>query len=213
MTNRLYELAIDIRDSYQHLRPTKRGPEVSTSKPAPGPRDPIPAYVLDVEIATERTVRAIVSEQMAAHPGLPRPASRDVHHLTTWLLNHSGVIVQGMDPGDIRDLEIVAARCDRLARSNTGETDRDVRLAQMRQRAGLGADHWTTSRRIVSLAKAAGVDISRTTVRNWGTAGRIRTQKVGEETHYSLGDVLRETRQEELTANDLAPDSGHSAAA
>ncbi|MEJ6547976.1 hypothetical protein PQI66_00270 [Corynebacterium sp. USCH3] len=200
----LIALATDLADGYEQLRtPWRPKPEARVMRPALGPRTPIPVSILDAEIAVQRTVVPLC-EELAKAAGLLPPAAHPVT-CCRWLVSHAEELRWYLHPGDIFDLEILRDQCRRLAGLPSPELEADARRAEMQRQLGTGTPVWGSSRKIASLAAAAGCSVSHMTVVRWAEAGHVtyrddavRSGRV----EYLLSDVLDEhaRRAEEAAA-------------
>lgn len=203
----LRSLLMDLHDAYAHLRCPHRLPiDKSASRAQFGPREPIPAAVLDAEVAVERGLLTLYRDTRAEYsfecPPLVRPrnyhTSRPtVPALVTWLRDHAHYVVLATTDSQLWYIEqLVKATRQMAGMTPTGETYTALARSVV-DAAADGSTAWVSSYRAAALLTAMGIPTTRRAIARWGRQEHIEvtTDEDSGAPRYRAVDVIRYAKQ------------------
>lgn len=215
---------LDLFDAYANLRcPHKPAIDKSATRAQYGPREPIPAAVLDAEDTVERGLLTLYRDTRAEYsfecPPLsseperyhrrantPRPT---VAALVTWLYNHATYVVKATtDPQLWYVVQLVKATRQMAGMTPTGDTYNALARTVV-DAAVKGSDAWLSSYRAAALLTAMGIPTTRRAVARWGRQGHVAvTTDESGSSRYKATDVVRYAEQRALADTPGDDDEG-----
>ena len=217
----LRSLLMDLHDAYAHLRcPHRLAIDKAATRAQFGPREPIPAAVLDAETAVERGLLTLYRDTRAEYsfecPPLVRPrnyhTSRPtVPALVTWLRDHANYVVLATTDSQLWYIEqLVKATRKMAGMTPTGETYTALARSVV-DAAADGSTAWVSSYRAAALLTAMGIPTTRRAIARWGRQEHIEVT-TDEETgapRYRAADVIRYAKQHAAHGDEsTSPDGG-----
>lgn len=220
---------LDMYDAYVNLRCPHRPPvDKDASRAQYGPREPIPAAVLDAESTVKRGLLTLYKDTRAEysfecppissdpkryfrHAHTPRPT---VAALVTWLHDHAEYVVKATtDPQLWYVVQLVKATRQLAGMTPSGDTYNALARSVVNA-AATGSNAWLSSYRAAGLLTAMGIPTTRRAVARWGRQGHVEVS-TGESgaLRYKAGDVIRRAEQLARSADTPNDDNGDDEAA
>lgn len=205
---------LDLYDAYANLRcPHKPAIDKSATRAQYGPREPIPAAVLDAESTVKRGLLTLYKDTRAEygfecpplssdpkryfrHAHTPRPT---VAALVTWLHDHSEYVVKATTDSQLwYVVQLVKATRQLAGMTPSGETYNELARTVV-DAAVKGSDAWLSSYRAAALLTAMGIPTTRRAVARWGRQGHVKvTTDESGSSRYKATDVVRYAEQRAL---------------
>jgi len=213
---------LDLFDAYANLRcPHKPAIDKSATRAQYGPREPLPAAVLDAEDAVERGLLTLYRDTRAEYSFECPPLSSDperyprrantprptVAALVTWLHDHAEYAVKATTDSQLwYVVQLVKSTRQMAGMTPTGDSYNALARTVV-DAAVEGSDAWLSSYRAAALLTAMGIPTTRRAVARWGRQGHVAvTTDESGSSRYKATDVVRYAEQRALA--DTPSDDG-----